>query len=149
MRAVVQRVLEAAVSVDGMQVAEIGRGLLVLVGIGRSDDAQDAVWLADKCAHLRIFDDDQGVMNRSLLDLGGDLLLVSQFTLLADARKGRRPSYAGAAPPEAAGALFRTCTEIFAARCPHVETGVFRSDMLVSLVNDGPVTILLDSKKEF
>lgn len=149
MRAVVQRVSQAQVSVDGRQVAGIGAGLLVFLGVGHRDTEEDAVWLAEKCAHLRIFDDDRGVMNRSLLDVGGDLLLVSQFTLLADARKGRRPSYSSAAPPEQAAPLFRACTEIFAARCPHVETGIFQADMQVALVNDGPVTILLDSKKEF
>lgn len=149
MRAVVQRVTQAAVAVEGRTAGSIGRGLVVLLGIGRGDAEQDAVYLAEKCANLRVFDDAQGVMNRSLLEIGGGLLLISQFTLLADARRGRRPSYAAAAPAEEAAALFRVCTEVFTSRCPQVETGVFRADMQVSLVNDGPVTILLDSKKMF
>ncbi|MBD5560627.1 MAG: D-tyrosyl-tRNA(Tyr) deacylase [Clostridia bacterium] len=149
MRAVVQRVREASVSVDGREVSRIGPGMLVLIGIGHGDSPEDAAYLAGKCAGLRIFEDSDGVMNRSLRDTGGDLLLVSQFTLLGDARKGRRPSYAGAAPPEQARPLFTVCEEAFRSVCPRVETGVFGADMQVALVNDGPVTILLDSKKEF
>lgn len=149
MRAVVQRVLMAMVAVDGACVAEIGAGLVVLLGIGRDDSERDAVYLAEKCVNLRVFDDAEGVMNRSLLEVGGDLLLVSQFTLMGDVRKGRRPSYSEAAPPPEAEALFQVCTEAFAARCPSVQTGIFQADMQVALVNNGPVTILLDSKKNF
>ena len=149
MRAVVQRVTRASVTVGGMEVARIGTGLAVLLGIGRGDTESDAAYLAGKCANLRVFDDEQGVMNRSLLDIGGDLLLVSQFTLYADARRGRRPSYQAAAPADDAALLFARSVEIFAGACPRVETGVFQADMQLALVNSGPVTILLDSRKEF
>lgn len=149
MRAVVQRVSGAAVTADGRPAGEIGPGMVVLLGIAAGDTEQDAVYLAEKCVNLRIFDDENGVMNRSLLDVGGDLLLVSQFTLLGDARKGRRPSYAAAAPPGEAAPLFERSVELFRERCPRVETGIFQTDMQVSLTNDGPVTILLDSRRQF
>ncbi len=149
MRAVIQKVKSASVCVEGERIAEIGAGLMVLLGIGREDAEADIIYIAEKCANLRIFDDEEGVMNLSLNDVGGELLLVSQFTLYADARKGRRPSYIKAAPPDEARQLFERCVEIFKERCKNVQTGQFQAMMDVSLVNDGPVTILLDSKKEF
>ncbi len=149
MRAVVQRVTSAEVTVDGRKVAAIGHGLLVLVGVGRDDGQKDADYLADKIANLRIFDDHAGVMNRSALDVGAAALVVSQFTLFGDCRKGRRPSYGHAAPPEAAKPLY----EYFVARMTQaglaVATGEFQAMMEVRLVNHGPVTILLDSRKRF
>lgn len=149
MRAVVQRVREASVSVEGETVGRIDAGLAVLVGVGVGDSEKDAEVLADKVLHLRIFDDEAGQMNRSVLEAGGGVLVVSQFTLLGDARRGRRPSYTGAAPPEEANRLY----EHFASRLRSsglaVATGVFRAMMDVALVNQGPVTILLDSRKLF
>ena len=149
MRAVVQRVKEAQVSVDGEVVGRIGRGLLVLLGVATGDAAADAVAMAEKVANLRIFDDPKGQMNLSALDIGGEVLVVSQFTLLGDARRGRRPSYIEAAPPDEANRLYG----LFAAESRRlglrVETGVFRAMMDVALVNEGPVTILLDSNKAF
>lgn len=149
MRGVVQRVTQARVSVSGETVGEIDGGLCVLVGVGRGDDASAAKWLAEKVAGLRIFEDDAGKMNRSLLDTGGALLAISQFTLFGDARKGKRPSFTAAMEPTAAN-------ELFEAFCAHgrqlglrVETGRFGADMLVEIHNDGPVTILLDSTKQF
>jgi len=145
MRAVVQRVSRAAVRVEGRTVGEIGHGLLVLLGVAHGDGEREAAWMADKLAALRIFEDAEGKMNRSVTDTGGGLLLVSQFTLLADARKGNRPSFIGAAPPEPANALYeRTCALLRERGLP-VAQGVFRAMMEVELVNDGPVTILLDS----
>lgn len=149
MRAVVQRVKRASVDVAGRTVSQIGRGLVVLVGIGTGDDLEDARFIAQKCVHLRIFEDERGVMNRSLLDAGGGILLVSQFTLMADARKGRRPSYFAAMAPEPAKELFENTVKEFEQLCSDVRTGVFQAHMEVSLINEGPVTILLDSKKEF
>jgi D-tyrosyl-tRNA(Tyr) deacylase len=149
MRAVVQRVSQASVSVDGRQVASIAGGLLVLLGVGRADTEQDADALAGKIPNLRIFPDADGVMNRSLLEAGGSILVVSQFTLYGDARKGRRPGYSEAAPPEQAKPLY----ELFVARLRaaglRVEQGVFQAMMDVALVNQGPVTLLLDSTKLF
>jgi D-tyrosyl-tRNA(Tyr) deacylase len=149
MRAVVQRVKEAEVTVEGAVVGRIGHGLLVLLGVAVGDGPKDGELLAEKVANLRIFDDEKGQMNRSLLDVAGEILVVSQFTLLGDARRGRRPSYIDAAPPEEAKRLY----ELFAAAVRElglrVETGVFRSTMDVGLVNSGPVTILLDSRKAF
>ncbi len=148
-RAVVQRVSEASVSVDRAVVGRIGRGLLVLLGVGVGDTESDAAFLAEKVLNLRVFPDEAGQMNRSVLDVGGALLVVSQFTLYGDARKGRRPSYVDAAPPEEANRLY----EHFVARVRPsdltVATGVFRAVMDVALVNEGPVTILLDSRKQF
>jgi len=149
MRAVVQRVREASVAVEGRVVGRIGRGLLVLLGVGTGDCEKDAEQLVDKTANLRIFPDEAGAMNRSLLESGGDLLLVSQFTLYGDARKGRRPSFIDAAAPEEANRLYRHCVERARALGLRVEEGVFRAMMEVALVNDGPVTILLDSRKGF
>ncbi len=149
MRAVVQRVSSAAVHVEGRPVGAIGHGLLVLVGVGGQDDETDVEYVAGKIRDLRIFADDAGKMNRDVGEAGGAVLLVSQFTLLGDARGGRRPSFIHAAPPELARALYEGVAAALRARGLHVETGEFRAHMDVSLVNNGPVTILLDSKKQF
>jgi D-tyrosyl-tRNA(Tyr) deacylase len=146
MRAVVQRVSRGAVRVDGQVVGEIGRGLLVLLGVAAGDGEDDARWMADKVAQLRIFEDDAGKMNRSVADVGGGVLLVSQFTLLGDARKGNRPSFIGAAPPAEANALYERAAELLRGRGLPVAQGVFRAHMEVDSVNDGPVTLLLDSR---
>jgi D-tyrosyl-tRNA(Tyr) deacylase len=148
-RAVVQRVSEASVRVGGEVVSRIGRGLVVLLGVGRGDDEGDASLLAGKVVNLRVFPDEAGQMNRSVLDVGGGVLVVSQFTLYGDARRGRRPSYVDAAPPEEAGRLFELFVERVRPSGLEVATGVFRAMMDVSLVNDGPVTILLDSRRAF
>lgn len=145
MRAVVQRVSSAGVSVDGKAAAAIGPGLLVLLGVAEGDGDEQAAWLADKIAGLRIFEDDAGKMNRSVEDVGGALLVVSQFTLLGDCRKGRRPSFTGAAPPEEAERLYGVFVNHLRRRDLAVETGVFQAHMQVNLVNDGPVTLLLDT----
>ncbi len=145
MRAVIQRVIGAGVVVDGTTVGEIGLGLLVLLGIARGDTEEDARWLAAKCAGLRILEDADGHMNDSVLDAGGSVLLVSQFTLLADCRKGRRPSFTGAEDPAAAEAMCARFAELLRGEGLVVETGRFGAKMAVSLVNDGPVTIVLDS----
>jgi D-aminoacyl-tRNA deacylase len=147
MRSVVQRVARAAVRVDGQVVGEVGQGLLVLLGVAAGDGPDDARWMADKLAQLRIFEDQAGKMNRSVQDVGGAVLLVSQFTLLGDARKGNRPSFVEAAPPEAAAALYEEVAGLLRARSVPVATGVFRAHMEVELVNDGPVTLLLDSRR--
>ena len=149
MRCVVQRVSEASVTVEGETVGAIGRGYMTLVGVQAGDPAGDAAYCAQKIAGLRIFEDSEEKMNLSLSDVGGEVLLVSQFTLLGDARHGRRPSFSDAARPEEAEALFETLREELEKSGLHVETGRFRTHMRVSLVNDGPVTILLDSKKGF
>lgn len=149
MRAVVQRVSRAAVTVGTETVGAIGPGVLVLLGVGQGDTDTDARYIAEKVAHLRIFPDDNGNMNRSLLDAGGAALVVSQFTLHGDARKGRRPSFAAAAPPQQAKALYERCCEELASLGVPVQTGRFQAMMAVELVNDGPVTILLDSEKQF
>ena len=149
MRCVVQRVLSASVTVEGETVGAIGPGLLALIGVSSEDGPADVKYIADKVMHLRIFDDENGVMNRSVLDAGGSILAVSQFTLYGDARGGRRPSYFRAAKPEAAHGLYRRVIEAWRAAGLPVETGRFRTEMRVSLVNDGPVTILLDSEKAF
>ena len=149
MRAVVQRVSEACVRVEGRVVGQIGRGLAVLLGVGTGDTEPDAESLVEKVLHLRIFPDEAGAMNRSLVDIAGELLVVSQFTLYGDARKGRRPSFIDAAPPDAANRLYRHYVEKARASGLRVEEGVFKAMMEVSLVNDGPVTILLDSRKGF
>ena len=147
MRALVQRVREASVTVDGNVVGAIGHGLLVLGGVAHDDTGDDRAWLARKIVQLRIFDDDRGVMNRSLVDVGGGLLAVSQFTLHASTRKGSRPSYTAAAPgPIAAPAFDAFVAELRALLGKPVPTGVFGAAMQVALVNDGPVTIWLDSK---
>ena len=149
MRAVLQRVKEASVRVDGQVVGQIGRGLLVLLGVGTGDAEPDADFLVDKVLNLRIFPDEAGAMNRSLALIAGELLVVSQFTLYGDARKGRRPSFIDAAPPEEAHRLYRYYVDKARASGLRVEEGVFKAMMDVSLLNDGPVTILLDSRKEF
>ena len=149
MRAVVQRVTSASVEVDGAIVGAIGPGLLVLIGVSRDDAKADGDWIASKIRDLRIFDDQAGRMNRSVADVGGRVLVVPQFTLYGDCRKGRRPSFDAAAPPEAGQALYDEVVRALHAAGLHVETGVFRATMRVALVNDGPVTLLLDSRRGF
>lgn len=144
MRVVIQRVLRGKVSVDGNAIAEIGSGLVVLLGVGVGDSEADARYLAEKTVNLRIFDDDEGKLNFSVMDLRLPVLVVSQFTLYGDCRKGRRPSFSQAAPPEIGERLYETfCREIENFQLP-VAKGRFRSHMMVELVNDGPVTILID-----
>lgn len=149
MRAVVQRTNKSSVAVAGNTIATAGRGLTVLLGIGMEDTEQDVTYLAEKIVNLRIFSDDSGKMNLSLLNIGGELLVVSQFTLFGDCRKGRRPSFDAAAPPDMARQLYNA----FIKRCESygisVSCGQFQAEMLVQLENDGPVTILLDSKRFF
>lgn len=149
MRMVVQRVTRASVTVDGEVTGKIGRGFMVLVGSEVGDTEADARLCADKLAGLRVFVDDEDKMNRSVLDVGGEILLVSQFTLLGDARHGRRPSFIAAARPEEAEPLLETMKAMLEEKGLHVETGRFRAHMDVELVNDGPVTILIDSRKVF
>jgi D-tyrosyl-tRNA(Tyr) deacylase len=149
MRAVLQRVTHARVKVEGKTVGEIGAGLLVLLGIARDDAEQDASYLLEKIVGLRIFDDAEGRMNLSLKDAGGALLVVSQFTLYGDVRRGRRPSWSEAAPPELAEPLYGFFVAEARQSAARVETGSFRQMMEVELTNDGPVTILLDSRKLF
>ena len=149
MRAVVQRVSRAAVRVDSKAVGEIGRGLVVLLGIGTGDTPETAAAMAEKVSTLRIFPDDEGKMNRSVCDMRGGVLAVSQFTLFGDARKGRRPSFIQAAPPEVAEPLYESFLAALRGYGVTVASGVFRAMMEVELVNDGPVTILLDSEKLF
>lgn len=149
MRAVIQRVEKASVSVEGEIKGQIGAGFLVLIGVEEGDGDVDFKYIADKVPNLRVFEDDQGKMNRSLLDVGGEVLAVSQFTLLGDARGGRRPSFITAARPETADPMYERLVADWRARGIRVETGVFGAHMKVSLVNDGPVTILLDSRRRF
>lgn len=149
MRAVVQRVSEASVTALGRVTGSIGAGLCVLVGVGTGDSAGDARWLADKVADLRIFEDEQGKMNRSVVDARGAVLAISQFTLFGDARKGTRPGFIDAARPEVAQPLYTAFCEAVRARGLTVAEGVFRATMQVRIVNEGPVTLLLDSKKLF
>jgi len=149
MRAVAQRVKEAWVRVDGEEVGRIGRGLLVLVGVGKEDSSEDVDYLARKLPHLRIFEDEEGRFNLSLLEVGGEVLVVSQFTLFGDCRKGRRPSFTEAAEPERAKPLYEELIERLQGEGVRVERGSFGARMEVGLVNDGPVTILLDSKRLF
>jgi D-tyrosyl-tRNA(Tyr) deacylase len=146
MRAVVQRVTNASVTVDGATVGTIGRGLLILLGVGGGDTGDDAEMLAEKIANMRIFADDDGRFDRSLLDVGGAALVVSQFTLYADTRRGRRPSFSAAAAPDVAEPLVLTFAEALRVRGVQVESGRFGAMMQVALVNDGPVTIVLDSE---
>ena len=149
MRAVIQRVSEASVSVDSEVVGRIEDGLMVLLGVEEGDAERDAIYLAEKTAGLRIFEDAEGLMNISVADAGGSVLAISQFTLLGDVRKGKRPSFIAAAKPEPANQLYESyCEKLRNLQLP-VEQGVFQADMKVSLVNDGPVTILLDSRKLF
>ena len=149
MRAVIQRVEKASVSVEGEIKGQIGAGFLVLIGVEEGDGDADFKYIADKVPNLRVFEDDQGKMNRSLLDVGGEVLAVSQFTLLGDARGGRRPSFITAARPETADPMYERLVAEWRARGIRVETGVFGAHMKVALVNDGPVTILLDSRRRF
>lgn len=147
MRIVIQRVLEASVTIDGELHSEIGPGLMVLVGVREGDTLDDVKWLAAKTASLRIFDDENGVMNRSVIDVGGEVLAVSQFTLNASTKKGNRPSYIHAAGHELAVPLYEAyCNEVQALVGHEVKRGVFGADMQVALINDGPVTIIIDSK---
>lgn len=149
MRAVIQRVSSASVTIDGEVRSAIGPGLLVLLGVGHEDGPQDVEWLAAKVTGLRIFADEAGVMNRSVVDVGGEALVVSQFTLMASTKKGNRPSYIGAAGHELAIPLYeRFCAALSAAIGKEVGTGVFGADMKVALVNDGPVTICIDTKNK-
>jgi D-tyrosyl-tRNA(Tyr) deacylase len=149
MRCVVQRVTSASVTVNGTVSGKIDAGLMVLIGISADDTEADLKYMAEKVPNLRIFDDENGVMNRSVLDAGGSILAVSQFTLYGDARGGRRPSYIRAAKPDRADELYEQLIARWREKGIHVETGIFRTDMQVALVNDGPVTILLDSEKTF
>jgi D-tyrosyl-tRNA(Tyr) deacylase len=149
MRAVVQRVKEAKVDVEGTTVGEIDYGLLVLLGVGEDDSEKDCDYLANKITHLRIFSDDQGLMNLSVVEIQGAVLVVSQFTLWGDCRKGRRPSFTRAARPEKARALYEHFVGIFRGKGLRVATGEFQEMMVVHLVNDGPVTLILDSSKTF
>jgi D-tyrosyl-tRNA(Tyr) deacylase len=149
MRAVLQRVSRARVLVDGSVTGEIGPGLVVLIAVGREDVSATAVAMAEKIVNLRIFGDDQGKMNRSVLDTGGAILAISQFTLYGDARGQRRPSFIQAAPPELGKALYDEFVLALRALVVRLETGVFQADMSLELTNDGPVTILLDSDKTF
>jgi D-aminoacyl-tRNA deacylase len=149
MRAVVQRVSRATVTINEKVTGEIGHGLLVLLGVGQNDNEGDAEYCAEKICGLRIFEDDQGKMNRSLLDGGGSVLAVSQFTLYGDVRRGKRPSFDAAARPEGAKRLYEYFVEKIRAAGLHCETGRFQEMMHVALVNEGPVTILIDSEKKF
>ena len=149
MRAVVQRVKNSSVTVEERVTGQIGQGLMVLIGVEDGDTEKDAEYIAKKVSALRVFDDEDGVMNRSVQDIGGEVLAVSQFTLLGDVRKGNRPSYFTAAKPEEADALYQKVIEQIRTRGIHVEEGVFQADMLVSIENDGPVTIPLESHKLF
>ena len=147
MRAVLQRVSEASVQVEGQVAGSIGPGLCALIGVEQGDTVQDAEWLSAKAVELRIFEDEGGKMNRSLLDSGGELLAVSQFTLLGDAQKGRRPAFTAAAPPEEAQPLYQKFCALCRERGVRVAEGVFRATMQVRIVNEGPVTLLLDSRR--
>ncbi len=146
MRVVLQRVSRATVRVDGIEIAHIGRGILALVGVSREDTRRDLEWMARKVIELRIFDDDEGKLNLSLQDVGGEILLVSQFTLYGDCRKGRRPSYSDAAPPAQAEKLYEEFVSIVRGLVPAVQSGRFQAMMDVELTNAGPVTLLLDSR---
>ncbi|MGB9795366.1 D-aminoacyl-tRNA deacylase [Fervidobacterium gondwanense] len=149
MRAVVQRVTKASVSVDNQIVGKISSGIVVLLGVGKDDTLEDAKYLAEKIVNLRIFDDGEGKMNLSLLDVKGEALVISQFTLYGDCRRGRRPSYSDSAPPDIANELYEKFVELVRGYNVRVETGIFAAHMLVEIHNDGPVTLLLDSKKVF
>lgn len=146
MKAVIQRVSEASVKVDGKTAGEIGNGLLLLIGIDETDEKTDAEWLVQKILNLRIFGDDEGKLNRSVLDISGQILCISQFTLIADYKKGNRPSFIKAAKPEQAVPLFEYFKEEISKSGLKTESGIFGADMKVSLLNDGPVTIVMDSK---
>jgi D-aminoacyl-tRNA deacylase len=149
LRSVVQRVTRASVRVEGETVGKIETGLLVLFGVGEKDSLSDLDWMVDKIVGLRIFEDSEGKMNHSVQDIDGEILMVSQFTLYGDCRKGKRPSFSTAAPPEAARDLFEQAVKKIKEYGIHVETGIFQAEMQVELVNHGPVTLLLDSEKKF
>lgn len=149
MRSVVQRVKRASVTVKGEEVGKISAGLLVLLGFRSEDGENDINWMVDKILGLRIFEDEEGKMNKSVLDVRGEILVVSQFTLYGDCRSGKRPSFTSAASPELAKALYERCLEALRRSGMKVETGVFQAQMNVELINDGPVTLLLDSEKKF
>lgn len=149
MRAVFQRVKRASVTAEGREISSIGRGALVLLGVGKDDTEKDALYMAEKLAGLRVFPDDTGRMQLSLVDVAGQVLVVSQFTLYGDVKKGKRPGFDGAAPPEKGEELYEKVIEFLRAMGLEVKTGKFGAHMDVELVNDGPVTILISSKKEF
>ncbi len=149
MRAVIQKVSRAKIIVNGETISEIGPGLLALIGIGREDGEKDMAYLADKIPNLRIFEDGEGKLNRSVSDVGGEILMVSQFTLYGNAQHGRRPSFIDAAPPEEARPIYERLLGIFREKGVSLKTGIFQAHMEIELVNDGPVTLLLDSKKGF
>ena len=149
MRLVIQRVLESSVRIDGSVVGQIGKGFMVLCGVEDGDTEADVRYCIDKTVNLRIFEDEAGKMNRSILDDGGEILAISQFTLHGDVRHGRRPSFIKAARPETAVPLYDAYCDGLRAAGVHVETGVFQADMKVSLINDGPVTLLIDSRRTF
>lgn len=149
MRAVVQRVVRGSVQVEGKLMGETGHGLVVLLGVGRGDTADDAGYLAHKIAHLRLFEDEEGKMNLSVMETGGSVLAVSQFTLFGDCRKGRRPGFSEASPPDEARDLYHIFIDELVKMGLKVATGCFREHMTVEIINDGPVTLLLDSKKNF
>jgi len=148
MRAIIQRVKKSSVTVDGRIVGEIGAGLLIFLGVAKDDHEKDADYLVEKIINLRIFEDENGKMNLSLLDAGGQMLVVSQFTLLGDCRKGRRPSFINAARPETARQLYEYFVEKSSSRGLAVETGIFQAMMDVALINDGPVTFILESRRD-
>lgn len=149
MRAVLQRVSAAKVDVEGQTIGKITQGWLVLLGVGKGDDLRDVSYLAEKTANLRAFPDEKGKMNRSVLEIKGEILVVSQFTLFGDCRQGRRPGFSDAAPPDVADSLYKSYFESLRSYGLHVETGKFQAHMSVSLINEGPVTFLLDSRKNF
>ena len=146
MRAVIQRVKQSLVTVENQTVGKIGNGLLVFLGVAKQDGDRDADYLADKIANLRVFEDENGKMNRSLLETSGEMLVVSQFTLLGDCRKGKRPSFINAAGPDEANALYERFVSLVRQKGISVQTGQFQTMMAVSLINDGPVTLILESK---
>lgn len=147
MRALLQRVSSASVTIGGIKKSQIGKGICVFLGVASEDTQKDVVWLAEKIANLRIFEDDDGKMNRSVLDDGGEVLIVSQFTLFADCKKGRRPSWNSTAKPELANSLYEAFIKELAGKGIKTSTGVFQTHMLVGIENDGPVTIMIDSKE--
>lgn len=147
MKAVLQRVDKASVRVEGKEVSAIGKGILVLIGVHKDDDERDAHYIVEKTVHLRIFEDEDGKMNLSLLDIGGELLAVSQFTLLASTRRGRRPDFTQSAPPDRARVLFDYVCSLFERYVP-TKRGIFGAKMLIEIVNNGPVTIVIDSREK-